>query len=80
MTKYNLQDNFLNEARRKNIPITIYLVNGFQMRGTVQGFDSFTVALLSEGRQQLIYKHGLRCSNLLSRFGFKRRNAPDERT
>ncbi len=59
MTKYNLQDNFLNEARRKNIPITIYLVNGFQMRGTVQGFDSFTVALLSEGRQQLIYKHAI---------------------
>ena len=59
MTKYNLQDNFLNEARRKNIPITIYLVNGFQMRGTVAGFDSFTLVLESEGRQQLIYKHAI---------------------
>ncbi|MBQ4382709.1 MAG: RNA chaperone Hfq [Oscillospiraceae bacterium] len=55
----NLQDNFLNEARRKNVPLTVFLVNGFQMRGTVAGFDSFTVALLSDGKEQLIYKHAI---------------------
>lgn len=59
MKQQNLQDLFLNEARRKNVPLTVFLVNGFQMRGTVAGFDSFTVALMSEGRQQLIYKHAI---------------------
>ncbi|MBQ7460083.1 MAG: RNA chaperone Hfq [Oscillospiraceae bacterium] len=59
MQKQNLQDLFLNEARRKNVPLTVFLVNGFQMRGTVRSFDSFTVALMSEGREQLIYKHAI---------------------
>ena len=59
MQKPNLQDLFLNEARRKNVPLTVFLVNGFQMRGTVRSFDSFTVALLSEGKEQLIYKHAI---------------------
>lgn len=55
----NLQDAYLNEARRKAVPITVFLVNGFQMRGTVSGFDNFTLALESDGRQQLIYKHAI---------------------
>lgn len=55
----NLQDLFLTRARRQNAPLTVFLVNGFQMRGTVTGFDSFTVVLVSEGRQQLIYKHAI---------------------
>ncbi len=55
----NLQDVFLNQARRLNMPLTVFLVNGFQLRGTVSGFDSFTVVLDSEGRQQLIYKHAI---------------------
>ena len=41
------------------VPLTVFLVNGFQMRGSVTGFDSFTVVLLSEGRQQMIYKHAI---------------------
>ena len=41
------------------MPLTVFLVNGFQMRGSVTGFDSFTVVLLSEGRQQMIYKHAI---------------------
>ena len=57
--KQNLQDLFLNEARRKNVLLTVFLVNGFQMRGTVSGFDSFTVALYSEGKEQLIYKQAI---------------------
>ena len=55
----NLQDSFLNEARKKRAPLTVFLVNGFQMRGTVLGFDSFTVLLESEGRQQMVYKHAI---------------------
>lgn len=55
----SIQDIFLNEARKKNVPLTVFLVNGFQMRGVVTGFDSFTVTLLSDGRQQLIYKHAI---------------------
>ena len=55
----NLQDTFLTKARRQNVPLTMFLVNGFQMRGTVRGFDPFTVVLESEGRQQLIYKHAI---------------------
>ncbi len=58
-TKYNLQEIFLNRARRQNMPVTIFLMNGFQLRGTVTGFDSFTVVLDTEGRQQVIYKHAI---------------------
>lgn len=55
----NLQDTFLTKARRQNVPLTVFLVNGFQMRGTVRGFDPFVVILESEGRQQMIYKHAI---------------------
>lgn len=55
----NLQDLFLTRARRQNVPLTVFLVNGFQMRGAVRGFDPFTVVLESEGRQQLVYKHAI---------------------
>ena len=55
----NLPDAFLTLARRQDVPLTVFLVNGFQMRGVVRGFDPFTVVLESEGRQQLIYKHAI---------------------
>lgn len=57
--KFNLQDAFLAAARHSEIPVTAFLVNGFQMRGTITGFDSFTVALTAEGKQNLIYKHAI---------------------
>ena len=53
----NIQDIFLNNARKTKTTVSIYLVNGFQLRGIVKGFDSFTVILDSEGKQMLIYKH-----------------------
>ena len=60
MTKTpNLQDIFLSAARRGEVPLTVFLVNGFQMRGTITGFDCFVVILDSEGRQQVIYKHAI---------------------
>ncbi|MDR3278796.1 MAG: RNA chaperone Hfq [Oscillospiraceae bacterium] len=60
MTKIqNLQDVFLNQARASKLLLTVFLVNGFQMRGVVTGFDNFTVVLDTEGKQQLIYKHAI---------------------
>ena len=58
-TAINIQDVFLNGARRDRTPITMFLMNGFQMRGTVSAFDSFTVVLESGGKQQLVYKHAI---------------------
>ena len=55
----NLQDLFLNQTRKDRQSVTLFLMNGFQMRGIVRGFDSFTVVLESEGKQQLIYKHAI---------------------
>lgn len=58
-TKANLQDLFLLRARRDRIPVTMFLMNGFQMRGVITGFDAFVVVLDSDGRQQIIYKHAI---------------------
>ena len=55
----NLQDSFLNQLRRDKSVVTMFLMNGFQLRGVVKGFDGFTVVLDSDGRQQLIYKHAI---------------------
>ena len=49
----NLQDTFLCRARAERVPLTLFLMNGFQLRGTLKAFDSFTVVLDSEGKQQL---------------------------
>lgn len=59
MKQANLQDIFLNQARKDHIPVTIYLTNGFQFKGIVKGFDSFTVVLDTEGKQNLVYKHAI---------------------
>ena len=59
MQKNNLQAIFLTKVRKQSLPVTVFLMNGFQLRGSVTGFDSFTVVLLSEGRQQMIYKHAI---------------------
>ncbi len=60
MTKgLNLQDVFLNQARKDRLPLTIFLTNGYQFKGVIRGFDSFIVILETEGRQQLVYKHAI---------------------
>ena len=59
MPKANLQDLFLTRARRDRVPVTLFLMNGFQLRGVLTGFDAFVVVLDSEGRQQVIYKHAI---------------------
>ncbi len=55
----NIQDQVLNQLRKENIPVTVFLTSGFQMRGLVKAFDNFTVLLEAEGKQQMIYKHAI---------------------
>ena len=55
----NLQDAILKECIREKVPLTLFLMNGFQLRGIVTGFDSFVVVLVSDGKQQMIYKHAI---------------------
>ena len=55
----NLQDACLNYIRREKIPVTLFLMNGFQLRGVVRSFDSFVVLIDADGRQQMIYKHAI---------------------
>ncbi len=54
-----LQDRFLEEIRRSRIQVTVFLMNGFQIRGIVLGYDSFVLTLLSDGKQSMIYKHAV---------------------
>jgi len=55
----NLQDAILSEVRRDRVPVTLFLMNGFQLRGVITGFDSFVVVLVTDGKQQMIYKHAI---------------------
>lgn len=55
----NLQDAILKELRREKVPVTLFLMNGFQLRGTVSGYDNFVVVLVTDGKQQMIYKHAI---------------------
>ncbi|MCA0969053.1 RNA chaperone Hfq [Halobacillus litoralis] len=55
----NIQDNYLNQLRKERIQITVFLLNGFQLRGVIKAFDNFTVLLETEGKQQLIFKHAI---------------------
>lgn len=72
------QDNFLNQARKENITVTIHLINGFQLKGFVKGFDNFTVVLESMGRQQLIYKHAISTISPGKPFSKKKFDEPTE--
>ena len=56
---HNHQDNLLNAVRRDNVPVTIYLTSGFQIRGNIQGFDNFVLIIESDGKQQMVYKHAI---------------------
>ena len=54
-----LQESILKECIRDRVPLTLFLMNGFQLRGIITGFDSFVVVLVSDGKQQMIYKHAI---------------------
>lgn len=55
----NIQDGFLNQLRRDNVAVTVYLVNGVQIKGYIRSFDNFTVIIESDSRQMMVYKHAL---------------------
>ena len=55
----NLQDFFLNYARKEKVILTIYLVNGFQLKGIVRGFDSYAILFESDGKINMVYKHAI---------------------
>lgn len=62
----NLQDAFLAQIKKEGAVVSLYLVNGFQLKGTVKGFDNFTIVLENmEGRHHLIYKHAVTTINPL---------------
>ncbi|WP_195570775.1 RNA chaperone Hfq [Paenibacillus sp. 1001270B_150601_E10] len=55
----NIQDTFLNQLRKESIPVTVYLTNGFQIRGIIRAFDNYTIVIDSDGRQQMVFKHAI---------------------
>ncbi len=55
----NYQDTYLNSVRKSRVNVTVFLVNGYQLRGTVTHFDAFVVFLDTDGKQQMIYKHAI---------------------
>lgn len=59
MKQGQMQDVFLNSLRRNNIMVTVFLMNGFQLKGLIKSYDNYTVLLESDGKQQLIYKHAI---------------------
>jgi host factor-I protein len=59
MKQVNIQDQYLNQMRKDGTNCTVFLLNGFQLRGQIKGFDNFTVLFETEGKQQLVYKHAI---------------------
>lgn len=55
----NIQDTYLNQLRKESIQVTVFLLNGFQLRGLIKAFDNFTIVIETEGKQQLVYKHAI---------------------
>ena len=55
----NYQDTILSAVRRENIPVTVYLTSGFQIRGSIRAFDNYVIIVESEGKQQMVYKHAV---------------------
>ena len=55
----SIQDTFLNQVRRDTVPVTVFLTNGFQIRGLIRGFDSYVIVVDTEGKQQMVYKHAV---------------------
>ena len=55
----HIQDLFLSRIRRQKVNVTMFLMNGYQLRGTIAAFDPFVVVLMSDGKQQVIYKHAI---------------------
>ena len=76
----NLQENFLNQARKENVPVTVHLLNGFQIKGVIRGFDQFTVIVDSMGRQQMIFKHAISTITPIKPLGTQPTEKPADKT
>ena len=60
MTKQiNLQDVFLNTLRKDRIECTVFLMNGYQIKGVIRGYDNYVIMVESDGRQQVVFKHAV---------------------
>lgn len=59
MKSVNLQDMYLNQLRKNSVFVTVFLLNGFQLKGTIKSFDNFTILLEADGKQNLIFKHAI---------------------
>ena len=55
----NVQDYYLNQLRKERVSVTVFLTNGFQLRGVIKAFDNFTILIETDGKQQLIFKHAI---------------------
>jgi host factor-I protein len=55
----NIQDGFLNSARKEKLIVTVYLVSGVKLSGRIRSFDKFSLVLESNGQEQLIFKHAI---------------------
>lgn len=74
----NLQDVFLNYVRKERIQITLYLINGYQLKGVVSGFDNYTIVLENDQKQQMVYKHAVSTISPFKYVDFIDRNAHNE--
>ena len=55
----DIQEKILNEVRVRKVPVTVFMTNGFQQKGYITSFDGYTILLVNEGKQYLIYKHAV---------------------
>ncbi|MCL2839465.1 MAG: RNA chaperone Hfq [Defluviitaleaceae bacterium] len=56
---HNYQDMLLSSVRKANMPVTIYLTSGFQLRGTICAFDNYVIIIECDEKQQMVYKHAI---------------------
>ncbi len=55
----NIQDGFLNSARKEKILVTVYLLSGVKLTGRIRSFDKYSVILESNSQEQMVFKHAI---------------------
>ena len=79
----NIQDSFLNTARKERVNITLYLLSGIKLTGRIRSFDKYSVVLETNNQEQLIFKHAISTVSLPRGggrdFHYSRPSAPAER-
>src|SRR5918911_1611319 len=79
-TPQNIQDAFLNTARRERSTVTIYLMHGAKLTGRIRSFDKFSVLLETGAQEQLIFKHAISTISHARRSGGDGRNVASNET